>query len=1011
MSTAPADTFWRNGDLVPARTAPSLDGRLKDLLAGKKIVMTGVTGFIGEQLLWKILTELPETTPSVLVRRKGSATAYDRVLSLLKKPIFAELRDAAGGAAELLDARIEVIQGDLPSVPELPADLDVVVHCAGDVSFDPPIDQAFTTNVIGTKALMDRMIDAVREPDGSLRTIPHYVHISTAYTAGRRRGAIPEAAHVHTIDYDAETEAGLRMRELVEAESRTSTRLAALRKQAEREHRRAGHLTTAADTERRRLAWVQAELVKAGTERARSLGWTDVYTFTKALAERVVADRGAQIRVSVVRPAIVESSWKHPYPGWIEGFKMAEPLILAYGRGELPEFPASPDSVLDIVPCDHVVNAIVAVAATTPAVGEPVYYHVNSGARNPLTFNHVYRHIRSYFSAHPLENSKGPVTNLPEWQFPGAGAVERVMVRTEKAYALADWAISQAPRSDWTRHQAREIDRARARIEFLKRYHLLYVEYAQSELHFVDDNTLALTRALHAEDVDAFAFDTAVFDWKTYIEDVHCPAVTSSVRRMDALRRKHGNRPTTMRDLTKDSAGAAAVAIFDLDGTIMSTNVIEQYLWARLPEHSPAGQLGEVAQVVQKLPGYLLAERRDRGSFLRAVYRRYRGLDLAELERRIDTTMTPHIMSRISAEALDRIHAHRAAGHTTILMTGVVRPFTRPLHDLFDVIVAADLETASRRPLHRLPHQPAAGRRVARGLAAPLRRAPRHRPDPQLRLRRLPPGPADAVHRRQPGSGQSRHLADAGREPQPVVDRGVEGQAEHSALVPAEVAATSPPARSWPADPLGLVWSPVTSADLAALSTLLTAIERGRSTGRTAQCRRLGGDLDRGGFRPRSRHRVRSRRGRRGDRVRLEQSSARRHQPASGLPRGRGASGLARTWHRPGAARLAGEAGAGLAARDLEARARPAAGPVRDLRAARRPAPVVRTRGTAAGALVRGHGAAIRRTASARPGGAGCPCGAAQPEVGGVGAAARTTRRSPTTGGPSRWTRPGGRSS
>lgn len=60
---------------VPVETRRSqvqrLDGRLRDLLAGKKIVMTGVTGFIGEQLLWKILTELPQTTPSVLVRRKG----------------------------------------------------------------------------------------------------------------------------------------------------------------------------------------------------------------------------------------------------------------------------------------------------------------------------------------------------------------------------------------------------------------------------------------------------------------------------------------------------------------------------------------------------------------------------------------------------------------------------------------------------------------------------------------------------------------------------------------------------------------------------------------------------------------------------------------------------------------------------------------------------------------------------------------------------------------------------
>ena len=79
--------------------------------------MTGVTGFIGEQLLWKILTELPETRPSVLVRRKGSASARDRMIAVVKKPIFAEVREAAGGAAELLDSRVEIIEGDLPNVP------------------------------------------------------------------------------------------------------------------------------------------------------------------------------------------------------------------------------------------------------------------------------------------------------------------------------------------------------------------------------------------------------------------------------------------------------------------------------------------------------------------------------------------------------------------------------------------------------------------------------------------------------------------------------------------------------------------------------------------------------------------------------------------------------------------------------------------------------------------------------------------------------------------------------
>jgi alcohol-forming fatty acyl-CoA reductase len=695
MSAVPAETHpgaSAAGDAIKRRpSVQRLDGRLRDLLAGKKIVMTGVTGFIGEQLLWKILTELPDTTPAVLVRRKGSASAHDRMIALVKKPIFTEVRDAAGGAAELLDSRVEIIEGDLPNVPQLPADLDIVVHCAGDVSFDPPIDQAFATNVIGTKALMNRMLEAIADERGAWRKVPHYVHISTAYTAGRRRGAIPEAPHVHDIDYEAEAAAGIAMRDLIEAESRTSAQLARLRKEAEREHRQAGFLTTAADTERRRMAWVDAELVKAGTERARSLGWTDVYTFTKALGERVVTDVGRDLQVSIVRPAIVESSWLHPYPGWIEGFKMAEPLILAYGRGELPEFPASPEAVVDIVPCDHVVNAILAVCATQPEIGTPEYYHINSGARNPLTFKDMYTYTRAYFVAHPFEGGPRGAARLPQWKFPGASSIERLLSTSERAHKMAERMLAQAPRSDRTRKIAKDLDRTGVRLDFLRRYHSLYKEYAQSELHFVDDNTLALTQSLHSEDHAAFAFDTSVYDWKTYIQEVHCPSITAPVRRMDAIRRKRGNRPTTMKDLDKDTAGSDGLAIFDLDGTIMSTNVIEQYLWARLPELSRAQQLAEVGQVMRHLPSYLRAEQRDRGTFLRAVYRRYRGADLAALERFVDTSLAPHILSRLSPDAVRRIREHRAAGHTTILITGVVRPLTRPLQPLFDVIVAADL--------------------------------------------------------------------------------------------------------------------------------------------------------------------------------------------------------------------------------------------------------------------------------------------------------------------------------
>lgn len=672
---------------------PLLDGRLADLLRGKKIVLTGVTGFIGEQILWKILNDLPDTTAGVLVRRKGSASARDRMIQLVKKRIFADLREAAGGAEELLDARVQVIEGDLPNVPDLPRDMDVLIHCAGDVSFDPPIDQAFKTNVVGTKALLDKLREAMSDADGNLIKVPHYVHVSTAYTAGRRRGAIPEAAHEHEVDYAVETEWALKLAERIEIESRSPERLTALREQAERDHRQAGYLTTAADTERRRKEWVHEQLVLAGTERARSVGWTDVYTFAKAMGERIVADLGHDMRVSIVRPAIVESSLKHPYPGWIEGFKMAEPIILAYGRGDLPEFPASPDSVIDIVPCDHVVNCILAVCATQPEIGRPEFYHSNSGARNPLTFRDVYIHVRNYFTKHPFDRGDRGQTKLPIWNWPGSAQIERVLATSEVASKWADRVLSFAPRSSRTRAIARSLDKATGRLGFLRRYLTIYGEYLRTELHFVDDHALALHNSLHPDDVDSWGFDTGTLDWTEYIEEIHCPAVTAPVRRMDAVRKRRGGATaSTFRDLSRATTDPEnVVAVFDLDGTVMSGNVVETYLWAKMPELTPAGQVSEIASLVKSLPSYLRAERRDRGTFLRALYRRYAGAELSALEQAVDDRITHHILDRLSPDAIRRIREHRAAGHTTVLMTGAIRPLTRPLAPLFDVIVAAEL--------------------------------------------------------------------------------------------------------------------------------------------------------------------------------------------------------------------------------------------------------------------------------------------------------------------------------
>lgn len=661
--------------------------RLLERLGGRRVLLTGVTGFVGEALLQRLLCDLPDTVPVVLVRPKAGQPGIERVAAVLRKPTFAAARERAGGHEALL-ARVEVLEGDLARVPPLPSDLDVVVHCAGDVSFDPPIQDAFATNVDGTQALLTRVLEA------SVPGRPiHYVHVSTAYVGGRRRGAVPERRVEHDVDWRVERDAGRRMASRIEDDSREPELLARLSREAEREHGRAGPITVAQDGERRRREWVKDQQRAAGGERARSLGWTDAYTFTKAMGERVVEEltsAGPALPVSIVRPSIIESALVWPHPGWIEGFKMAEPIILAYGRGEFPEFPAAPDSVVDIVPVDHVVNALLAVCATDPEPGVPQYFHVSSGARNPLSFRRLYELVREHFEKHPFDLGERGAVALPTWRFPGSQRVERVLAQGETAHRLADRALSLAPRSEKVREFSRDLDRTKTRLDSLRRYLELYRSYTQVELQFVDDRTLALHRALDPADVEPFGFDTAVVDWTEYIRDIHCPAVTAPIRRYDVIRKRRAAagepRP---RSLEGDPSGV--LAVFDMDGTLLSSNVIETYLWLRLPELDRAARLREVGALLRRVPSYVGAERRDRGGFLRAVYRRYVGADLHELDALVDEVVTPHVLERVSGAALRRVREHRAAGHHTVLLTGAVRPLTRPLTPLFDHVVAAEL--------------------------------------------------------------------------------------------------------------------------------------------------------------------------------------------------------------------------------------------------------------------------------------------------------------------------------
>ncbi len=657
---------------------------IDDELAGSHVLLTGATGFLGQATLERLLSSYPHTRVSVLIRPHAGRCAADRLTALLRKNVFRPLgeRLGEGGLTRVVRERVTVIEGDLGSVT-LPANLDVVVHGASTVSFDPPVDEAFRTNVSGVATLYD----ALAATGGS----PHVVHVSTAYVAGTRKGVVAEAALDHEVDWRLELDMALAARADVERESRRPEVLRQALAHANEQHAKAGPQSAAADAERLRTEWVTRRLVDYGRTRAQSLGWPDVYTLTKALGERVAEQLWAQAGrpLSVIRPAIVESALAHPYPGWIDGFKMADPLIIAYGRGVLREFPGLPDSVLDVIPVDLVVNATLAVAARPPATG-PAYLHVSSGASNPLTFRHMYVLCREYFDKHPMPDGNRGHVEPPTWRFPGSQQAELILRAGERSAALAERALLRLPPSTRSQDWLTSLGRHQQDLAQLREYADLYGVYTRAEVIYDDRRLRELHAALPAQRATEHGFDPTVIDWRAYLQDVHCPSITATVRRAGQRRgRSTAGHPGSL-PLPERTDVAA---VFDLEGTIVASNVVESYLWARLATLPRSGWLRELADLARCAPRYLYAERRDRGELLRAFLRRYAGVRADELRALATEVLGDALLHRVMPEATRQIRRHRAAGHRTVLITGAVDLHVEPLSVLFDEVVASRMHT------------------------------------------------------------------------------------------------------------------------------------------------------------------------------------------------------------------------------------------------------------------------------------------------------------------------------
>jgi len=491
-----------------------LCGRVCERLSGHHVLVTGSTGFLAKAFVEKLLRSVDTLGGIHLVIRpkSGGLSPVQRMKrDVLGSRAFDRLRALHGGAFdELCERKIHVVPGDLSrewlgldtdSYKALSERITVIVNSAATVTFDERIDWAVELNALGPSRLLQFARDCGNAP---------FLHVSTCYVCGSRTGTIVE-------DFSAPEPARETLPRLDTGEFDLTQLVEDLRHEAATLRERHG-----GDTEAARKA-----LIDAGMDRARAHGWNDTYTFTKWIGEQLLLRDHGDVPCAIFRPAIIESSYDEPAPGWIDGLRMADPIIVAYGKGKLQEFPARPEIALDLIPVDFVANAMILTlpVGIEQAANTPVY-HCASSDRHPVRLAEVSASIERAFRKRPMNDDNGrPIQPGPlrmvdvqtfqkRWRARGR-RVQRLRRLIEPFYVA--------------RKRVRKLAAISRQIDQLLYFAKIYSPYTHLSCQFADDNLRAVVDRIPEEDRRDFPCDVKGVDWDDYMVNRHVPGIRSFV--------------------------------------------------------------------------------------------------------------------------------------------------------------------------------------------------------------------------------------------------------------------------------------------------------------------------------------------------------------------------------------------------------------------------------------------------------------------------------------------------
>jgi HAD superfamily hydrolase (TIGR01490 family) len=217
----------------------------------------------------------------------------------------------------------------------------------------------------------------------------------------------------------------------------------------------------------------------------------------------------------------------------------------------------------------------------------------------------------------------------------------------------------------------------------------LYGLYTECEAIYQVDRLMEMWHGLDAADQAAFNFDPRSVEWPKYVSEIHLPSIVAHSR---AKTHSGKNRTDRAARLRKSVLSADRhVAAFDLENTLIASNVVESYSFLATRRLNVPERIRYVLRTLAEAPTLQAVDRRDRTDFLRFFYRRYEDAPIAQIDEDSKALLTHLIMAKSFPDGLRRVREHRALGHRTILITGALDFAVEGLRPLFDEIVASKM--------------------------------------------------------------------------------------------------------------------------------------------------------------------------------------------------------------------------------------------------------------------------------------------------------------------------------